>query len=490
MKRTDDFRKNTIKKLLITLINTNLSRKGIISVVDNHVKKLMLSQENDTAFHKEKFAQYCFFKNSLRMFGKRMDENLLAKSVQKKLVGNLVNNIFLNGQETREDAYEKEGRSIPAFLVISPTKRCNLHCIGCYASSDSAHSPKLDWNTFDRILTEKTKLWNSYFTVISGGEPFLWQDDGKDLFDMLERHNDQFFLIYTNGTLINKKNAERLAELGNVTPAISVEGFEKETDERRGKGVHKKILEAFSHLREAGVLFGISVTATRKNAEIIVSDKFIDFYFEKQKASYGWLFQYMPIGRDIDFEYLITPQQRVSLYRKGKIINEEYGYDYMDFWNNGYLSTGCISAGRRGGYLYIDWNGNVTPCVFVPYSPVNINDVYKNGGNLNDVLEKPFFKDIREWQKSYGYLKKKEEAGNRIMPCIIRDHHEDFYNIIKKYTVKPIDKPAKEALQSGAYHKHLIEYDKEIAKLLDKEWENDFVKPELELMKHSPKSFG
>ena len=485
MKRTDDFRKNAIIKLLISLTQTNLPRKGIISMVDNHVKKIMLDKEDKNTFYKEKYAQYCFFKNSLRTISKRMDENLFAKSVQKKLIENLVNNIFLNGQETRIKAYEKEGRSIPAFLVISPGKRCNLHCVGCYASSDSKLSPKLDWDTFDRILTEKTKLWNSYFTVISGGEPFLWKDNGRNLFDMLERHNNQFFLIYTNGTLINEKNAKRLAELGNVTPAISVEGFEKETDERRGKGVYKKILEAFSYLREAGVLFGISVTATRKNAEIIVSDEFIDFYFEKQKASYGWLFQYMPIGRDIDFEYLITPQQRVSLYRRGKIINEELGYNYLDFWNNGYLSTGCISAGRRGGYLYIDWNGNVAPCVFVPYSPVNINEVYRNGGNLNDILEAPFFKDIREWQKKYGYLKKKEETGNRIMPCIIRDHHKDFYNIIKKHTVKPIDKPAKEALQSDVYHKQLIEYDKELAKLLDKEWEKDFVKPEMELIKHS-----
>jgi len=484
MKVTIEFQKKVITKSLKSLVNNNLLRNGIIPIIDNKVKKLMLSQEDETSFHKERYAQYCFFKNSLRMLGKRMDENLLAKSVQKKIIENLVNNIFFNGQQTREETYEKEGRSIPAFLVVSPTKRCNLHCIGCYASSDSALSPKLDWNTFDRILTEKTELWNSYFTVISGGEPFLWQDHGKNLFDMIERHNDQFFLIFTNGTFLNKKIAKRIAELGNITPVISVEGFEKETDERRGKGVHKKILEAFANLREAGILFGISVTATRKNAEIIVSNEFIDFYFEKQKAYYAWLFQYMPIGRDIDFEYLITPQQRLLLYRKGKIINEELGYNYMDFWNNGYLSSGCISAGRRGGYLYIDWNGNVAPCVFVPYSPVNINEVYKNGGNLNDVLEKPFFKDIREWQKSYGYLKRKEEAGNRILPCIIRDHHEIFYNIIKKHPAKPIDEPAKEALQSDIYHKHLIEYDKEIAKLLDPEWERDFVQPDLEMIMH------
>jgi hypothetical protein len=34
----------------------------------------------------------------------------------------------------------------------------------------------------------------------------------------------------------------RLAELGNVMPCIGVEGFEAETDRRRGKGHFQKLL--------------------------------------------------------------------------------------------------------------------------------------------------------------------------------------------------------------------------------------------------------
>ena len=57
-----------------------------------------------------------------------------------------------------------------------------------------------------------------------------------------------------------------------------------------------------------------------------------------------------------------------------------------DFWNHGILMEGCLAAGRAngGGYFYIDWNGAVSPCVFVPYSPVKVNKVFKEGGNLND----------------------------------------------------------------------------------------------------------
>jgi len=81
--------------------------------------------------------------------------------------------------------------------------------------------------------------------------------------------------MYTNGTLIDRECAARLAELGNVTPAISVEGWEKETDERRGKGVFRKIMQAMENLRNAGVPYGILVTATRENAEILLAEPFI-----------------------------------------------------------------------------------------------------------------------------------------------------------------------------------------------------------------------
>jgi len=58
-----------------------------------------------------------------------------------------------------------------------------------------------------------------------------------------------FFLMYTNGTLIDAETAERLAEMGNLMPAIAVDGFEKRTDERRGRGVFQRILKAMAALR-------------------------------------------------------------------------------------------------------------------------------------------------------------------------------------------------------------------------------------------------
>ncbi|MCD6517636.1 MAG: radical SAM protein [Candidatus Aminicenantes bacterium] len=184
---------------------------------------------------------------------------------------------MLGEKERRAPFIKKFNFEPPGFVTISPGKRCNLHCIGCYASSSSANAEKLDYDIVSRIVQETHDSWGSHFTVISGGEPLMWRSQGKDIINLAADHPYTFFMMYTNGTLINETTASRLAEVGNLTPAISVEGLEKETDARRGQGVHSRILKAMENLRHYGVPFGISVTATKENADLVVSDEFIDF---------------------------------------------------------------------------------------------------------------------------------------------------------------------------------------------------------------------
>ena len=119
------------------------------------------------------------------------------------------------------------------------------------------------------------------------------------LYDFLERHNDSFFQIYTNGQHIDEEVAKKLAELGNAVPCISLEGFKDATDARRGEGAWDRIMNAYDVLRKHGVIYGFSITATSKNSELIVSDEFIDLLVEKG-VFVGWYFNYIPIGKEPD----------------------------------------------------------------------------------------------------------------------------------------------------------------------------------------------
>ncbi|MFP3982602.1 MAG: radical SAM/SPASM domain-containing protein, partial [Desulfurivibrionaceae bacterium] len=397
----------------------------------------------------------------------------ISSRVFRRLVDSLlVNSIFSN--DVMNTSLSMEQRN-PFLVLVSPTRKCNLRCTGCYANSDSTQKDNLDFDTFDRILNEKRRLWGSCFTAVSGGEPFLWKSKGKDLLDLAELHNDEYFMVYTNGTMIDEETAARLEELGNVTPAISVEGYEAETDGRRGKGVYRKIMDAFERLRRYGVPFGISVTGTKHNWEAITSDEFVDFYFNEQGVFYGWLFQYMPIGRSTDLDLMVPAEERLKMWERSWDLVTRKKIFYADFWNSATASSGCISAGRPNGYFHITSNGDVTPCVFIPYAAANIYDIYKDGGTINEVFKTPLFQKIRQFQNDYAYNRQHQEVGNWLCPCPTRDHHEKFNEILQQTQPRPLDEGAKVAMHDQDYIQGMADYGKRLNNITKPVWESRYL---------------
>lgn len=475
-----DFIERTDGSGIVELVaNSRWIRSVVFGIFDKRIKSFYLEKENvpmDVRFYQYYMARAVLNAIS-RLADQVQDKEIMKESLTKRVIPSLMKSV-LRQQETREAFLEEKGQGPPGFLTISPTKACNLNCTGCYANSSAASSEKLDYDVFNRILDEKAEQWGSWFTVISGGEPFMYKSNGKTLLDAAEAHPDQYFLVYTNGTLIDDAVAKRLAELGNVTPAVSVEGYEKETDERRGKGTYKKIMQAFENLKKYGVPYGVSITALNYNADMLNQELF-DHYVKKLGVYYIWIFQYMPIGRKQSLDLLVQPEQRLRMYRDTRAAVENERMFIADFWNSGGVSCGCVSAGKEGGYLYIDWNGNVTPCVFNPYSPVNINDLYAEGKTLSNVLDEPFFDAIKEWQNEYGLERESEKTGNWIRPCPIKDHYQFMYDQISKFDPKPIDSAAEVALKDEQYREGLIDYGNRVGQLTDPVWQEEVIEPEL-----------
>ena len=466
-------KQDSIFSLLQVMVNNRAARHRVIDYIAQKTFKEMVEDNVDNRPRQVQVDKYNYTMALLYGLDRAIDQKLMSKHVIHRFTDIFLNKVVLN--EEWKSAAQALGFDPPMIIVISPTGRCNLRCTGCYAASDPEDHPSLDLKTFDRIIREKRALWHSYFTVISGGEPMLWRDGDVGFVDMMTSHPDEMFMFYTNATLITDEVARRLGESGNASPAISVEGFEEETDARRGRGIYRKVLEAIERLRKYGVPFGISATPNRYNWRVITSEKFVDFFFFEQGAIYGWYFQYMPVGRGQTLEMMVPPLDRIEMLRRTRRIVEEKKIFIADFWNSATGSSGCISAGRSGGYYYIDWYGNITPCVFVPYAVDNIYRVFAEGGDINTPLTSPLFSRIRAWQDEYGYKKPADQTGNWLCPCVIRDHFDVLKDAVIQSQARPINAEAAEALKDESYCQGMIRYGEEMKRLTDPIWQREFL---------------
>jgi MoaA/NifB/PqqE/SkfB family radical SAM enzyme len=375
----------------------------------------------------------------------------LHPNCRRAIVSNLGVNATWLGAQRRDLFYQREGIYPPFLIVISPTMRCNLRCLGCYAGQYPRERDPLPFTALDRIVSEGKEM-GVYLYTISGGEPFV----RPDLLDLYEKHDDCIFLIYTNGTRIDDDTVARLQRCGNAAPAISVEGFEEETDFRRGKGVYARIMETMDRLREAGLFFGFSATATRLNAEAYLRDEFYEQMMAKG-CLFGWFFIFVPVGQDSRIDLMVTPEQRNRLRAYVNEVRRTKPIFVADFWSDGCLTGGCMSGGTL--YFHVNYRGDLEPCVFMHFAKDNILDMYRRGGHLWEVLKSPLFCRIREINR---------RDPNLLRPCPIIDHNEWLEEAIRSVGAVPTHKGAADII--GRLAPALRAWSAEYGKIADKVW--------------------
>jgi MoaA/NifB/PqqE/SkfB family radical SAM enzyme len=382
----------------------------------------------------------------------------IFKRVMSQLDGVLLRKVaktlFIQGileSANKRDAFQnKYGFRPPFTMVISPTMRCNLRCKGCYAGL-YPQKEGLELSLLDRIMNEAKEI-GIHFIAFSGGEPLTRKDD---LFTLMERHSDMYFMFYTNGTLIDKEVAKRLRTLGNAGAMISMEGFREATDSRRGPGTFDRIMSAMDALRDEGVGFGASLTITRQNAYSLLTDEFVDFLIQRG-VLVVWLFLFMPVGKDPDVSLMPTPEQREFIRQRDKAIRASKPIFIADFWNDAPSVGGCIAGGRQ--YLHINANADVEPCVFTHFSVDNIRDK-----SLVQVLNSQLFRTIRS---------KQPYSENLLTPCMIIDHPDIYRQVVRVCGAFPTHEGAEHVLTRIA--PDLDDYGRRVRALEDRIWQEEY----------------
>ncbi len=375
---------------------------------------------------------------------------------KRKLIENIGVNWIAEGGRIRTQL-RKQNYWAPFFVVVSPTMRCNLRCTGCYSALYSRDG-ELSEDELDRIFTE-CKSIGAYFAVISGGEPYLLKDT---LLRLFQKHRDMLFLTFTNATLLDEPLARALGRLGNVLPAISVEGYEEHTDARRSPGVHARALHAMHLLKANGVIFGISVTYTKNNIPVVTDDSFVRFYNDLG-AVFAWYFMFMPVGKDPILELVPTPEQRIQCGQKIADLRKRHPMFMADFWNDGPAVGGCMAGGRR--YLHIVNSGRVEPCVYAHFGVDNIRQM-----SLLEAANSPFFRAIR---REFPF----NESANLRRPCMIIDNPEVLRKLVNGYMVPEGHAHAEDLIHDPAVAKWIDDYAERFKELTEPDWQQRIEDP-------------
>ena len=283
----------------------------------------------------------------------------------------------------KREKWQDQGIPVPPIMLFSITHKCNLNCKGCYEKTiRPAAKEELTDEELGDIVKQAHELGIS-FAVIAGGEPFM----RKKFFEITKYYPDMIFQIFTNGLLLNQDMINTLKKQKNIVPLISLEGFEEETDDVRGKGIYIRLENIMNKLKKHTLFFGTSLTLTSKNYDTITSQDFIQRLIDTG-CKFFLFVEYNPIKPNTE-HLMVTTSQRERIMDIVRSFRDKWPALFIEVPGDEDEIGGCLGAGK--GFIHISAEGDVEPCPFAPYSDMNIRNV-----SLKDALNSDFLRKIRE----------------------------------------------------------------------------------------------
>lgn len=287
-----------------------------------------------------------------------------------------------DASDKRRARFEKEnGVPAPQAIIFSPTMQCNYNCIGCY-SRNHPRDKELSSDRIDAFFGELEAVGTSV-CFISGGEPFMH----PDLPELMAKHPDLLFVVFTNGSRITEELARQLRAARNIVPSLSVDGIEATITHRRGNHAYDNILKAAACFRKADILFGFSTMVTNQTLPEIIDPAFFTRLVD-QKYQLGFIMEYVPVGKDVDHSLVLSSAERVQLRDAVLAANKKYPFQIFQLPEDTEDENNCGAARR---FLHVNSEGGLEPCPFCHRFDTTIRDQ-----SFQQALQSPLFKRIRE----------------------------------------------------------------------------------------------
>lgn len=277
----------------------------------------------------------------------------------------------------------KKGIHFPPFLFLSIINSCQLRCQGCWVDV-AAPRQMIPGDEIDRVIREARRHGNRFFGIL-GGEPLLH----PELVDVLGRHRDCYFQVFTNGHLVTAELAREFRRLGNVTPLVSVEGSEIASDTRRGRReVFSKTLAGLEECVRARLIVGVATSVCQTNLDLVREDwlrRLIEL-----GVHYAWFYTYRPVGPDPCPELALTPEQLLEVRRFIVRMRAKLPIGIVDaYWDD---QGQALCPMVTGMSHHVAPSGAIEPCPILQFAKESIGE-----GDVYELITRSeFLRDFRE----------------------------------------------------------------------------------------------
>ncbi|MGD9678746.1 MAG: putative heme d1 biosynthesis radical SAM protein NirJ1 [Vulcanibacillus sp.] len=227
-------------------------------------------------------------------------------------------------------------------VVWNVTRTCNLNCIHCYANSDAKKYEGELTTEEAKNMIDQLADFNVPVLLLSGGEPLI----RPDILELAEYAIGKGIRVTfsTNGTLIDKKVAKQIKDIGVGYVGISFDGIKEKHDAfRRHEGAFDKALTGVRNLVEVDQRVGLRFTINKHN--YLQLNQIFDF-IEKEDIPRACFYHLVYSGRGSEMmaEDLTHEETRDAL---DIIINRT-----MDFDKRG-LDKEILTVDNHADAIYV-----------------------------------------------------------------------------------------------------------------------------------------
>ena len=308
----------------------------------------------------------------------------------------------------------------PPFMVsYSITQKCNLKCKHCYSESvDQVAPDELSTEEAFRLLDELSR-WGIGLLIIDGGEPLC----REDVLDVVKYASSKGIrtTIGSNGTLIDKAMAGRMLDAGVMAVAISVDGVDAVThDSFRGvSGAFEQTLKGIEACKNVGLPFQLNMVIRKDNFSQL--DDMLRLALDLG-ANAAEVFDLVAAGRAKQEcrELVLSLDERKQAMERLAESQENYPivirvpgcpmyplllqekhikpkhFPAEMLRRVPYYGRGC-AAGMPMGYVMIQSNGEVNPCMLLQVKLGNVKEqslrsIWENSPELSKLRQRELLK--------------------------------------------------------------------------------------------------